>query len=164
MNGIDIFTLVLLSFFALRGILVGFIKEVLSLVGLVVAVFVSLKFSDLMSFYLKGIKDPLLLKVASILILFVLVIFLTQLVIFLIRKALKPTFISVLDRLLGFSLGLLEGIILSGTILYFAGRFEIVKPYIEKSKFSIKISNIYEQYALKYFGELKEFFSKQAEG
>lgn len=163
MNGVDIFTIVLLSFFALRGILVGFIKEILSLVGLIVAVFVSLKFSDLMSFYLKGIKDPLLLKVASILILFVLIIFLTQLVIFLVRKALKPTFISVVDRFLGFTLGLMEGFIVSGTILYLAGRFNVVRPYIEKSKFSIKIVNIYEQHALRYFGELREFFSKQAE-
>lgn len=163
MNGVDIFTLVFLSFFALRGILVGFIKEVLSLVGLIVAVFVSLKFSDLMAFYLKGIKDPLLLKVASILILFVLIIFLTQLVIFLIRKAIKPTFLGVLDRFLGFSLGLIEGFIVCGTILYFAGRFDVVKPYIERSALSVKIVNIYEEHALRYFGELREFFSKQAE-
>ncbi|MGB9824320.1 MAG: CvpA family protein [Candidatus Hydrothermia bacterium] len=163
MNGVDIFSIVLLAIFSLRGLLVGFVKEILSLVGLIIAIFVSLKFSDLMTFYLKGIKDPLLLKVASILILFVLVIFLTQLVIFLIRKALKPTFVGVIDKLLGFAMGFFEGFIVCGTILYFAGRFDVIKPFLDRSKFSHKIASYYERYALSYFGELKEFFSKSME-
>jgi membrane protein required for colicin V production len=163
MNGVDIFSIVLLAIFSFRGLLVGFVKEILSLVGLIIAIFVSLKFSDLMAFYLKGIKDPLLLKVASILILFVLIIFLTQLVIFLIRKALKPTFIGVVDKLLGFTLGFIEGFIVCGTILYFAGRFDVMRPYLDRSKFSQKISSYYERYALSYFGELKEFFTNSIE-
>lgn len=160
MNGVDVVVLIILVFFALRGLLVGLIKEVLSLVGLVLAIFVSLKFSDLMSFYLKGINDPLILKVLSILILFVLVIFLTQLVIFLIRKALKPTFIGIIDRLLGLLLGIFEGIIVAGTLLYLASRFEFAKDYLEKSAYSGKISTIYERVVIRNFHEVREFFEK----
>jgi len=158
MNGVDVIVLVILLFFALRGLLVGLIKEVLSIVGLFLAVFISLKFNDYMSFYLKGIQDPLILKVASILILFILVIFLTQLVIFLIRKALKPTFISVVDRLLGFLLGVFEGFVVAGTLLYFASRFEFANAYIEKSAYSSKISKIYESVVIRNFKDVKEFF------
>ncbi|MDI6850876.1 MAG: CvpA family protein [bacterium] len=158
MNGVDVIVLIVLAFFALRGLLVGLIKEVLSLVGLILAIFISLKFSDLMSFYLKGIKDPLILKVLSILILFALVIFLTQLVIFLIRKAIKPTFISILDKFLGLLLGIFEGIVVAGTLLYFASRFEFARVYIEKSAYSGTISKIYENVVIKNFNEVREFF------
>uniref|UniRef100_A0A7C2P3K5 CvpA family protein n=1 Tax=candidate division WOR-3 bacterium TaxID=2052148 RepID=A0A7C2P3K5_UNCW3 len=158
MNGVDVIVLIVLAFFVLRGLLVGLIKEILSLVGLILAIFISLKFSDLMGFYLKGIKDPLILKVLSILILFALVIFLTQLVIFLIRKAIKPTFIGLLDRFFGLLLGFLEGVVVAGTLLYFAGRFEFARVYIEQSAYSGTISKIYETVVIKNFREVREFF------
>jgi len=162
MNGVDIFVLIILAFFILRGLIIGFIKEVLSLLGLILAVFVSLKFSDYMTFYLKFIKDPLLLKIASILVLFALVILGTQLVIFLLRKAIKPTFLGVLDKLLGLIIGFVEGFVIAGTILYFAGRFDIVRPYIENSKFSHKISKAYENYVINHFSDIREFFKGES--
>lgn len=158
MNGIDIFVLILLLFFSLRGLLVGFLKELLSLVGLILAVFISLRFNDVMGFYLRGIKDPLLLKVLSILILFVLIIMLTQLVIFLLRKLLKPKVIGFMDRILGLLFGFFEGFVFAGTILYFAGRFEFTRQYIEKTVYAWRVSSFYEHYVVRYFSDVKEFF------
>lgn len=158
MNGLDIFVIVVFLFFALRGLLVGLIKEVLSIVGLIAAVIISLKFNHLMGFYLKGINDPLILKVLSVLILFFLVIALTQLVILLIRKVIKPTIIGAVDKVLGLILGLFEGLVVIGTLLYFGSRFDFAREWINQSRYAYRISNLYERVVISNFTEIKEFF------
>jgi len=157
-NGIDIVVLVLVLIFTLRGLRAGFIKELLSLVGLIIAIYVSLRFNDLMGFYLKGIKDPLLLKVLSIVILFVLVLFLTNLVIFLTQRFLKPGLFGFANKILGLLFGFLEGFILCGAILFFVGRFNVFKSYIGESAYSGKVSFIFEKYVVSHFSDLKDFF------
>lgn len=144
MATLDIIIILCLIPFAVQGIRKGFIAQVVSLLNLVVGVWVGFHFSDLACSWLApylGNVSPTLLKVIG----FILLFFLTSIVLTLIGKSLEGLFKFVLlnwmNRLFGFMLAMVKGIIITGTVivLFHAlnGAFELV------SEETLKESTLY---------------------
>ncbi|MDK2954926.1 MAG: rane protein required for colicin production [Desulfovibrionales bacterium] len=113
MNFLDVLFLVILGIFALRGLLRGFLKEVLSLAGMVVGFWLASKYNVLLAphlaAYIKG--DGQALAVAWL----VIFIAATVLVWILIRVAssfLKVSMLGWLDAVSGGVFGFVEGLLL----------------------------------------------------
>ena len=112
MSPFDYFILTLLIVSSIYGLYRGFIKEVLSLTGLV------------LSFYLASNFDNSLANIAPIenksdfLIISAFILIFTSLLIKLVSKVLKLVGLSILNRFFGFVFGMARGLMIVLVILY----------------------------------------------
>jgi membrane protein required for colicin V production len=131
MTFIDIALLVLLGGFILAGFWFGVIHMVGSLVGLILGAVLAGRFYDDAALwaapYLGGNS-----KLASILMFFLIFVLVTRLVGLLVLLADKVfkfvaiiPFLKSFNRLLGALFGLIEGTLVLGLVVYFAGRFPV---------------------------------------
>ncbi|MDO5090990.1 MAG: CvpA family protein [Cardiobacteriaceae bacterium] len=109
---------------ALVGIARGLIKEVLSLLSWVVAIWVAWKFADMVAEkYIRGfIDDPTISYLAAFGGLFLVTLFALGLFNMLISSFLASSGLGGIDRMLGMVFGLLRGLIIAA-ILVFVGKF-----------------------------------------
>ena len=116
MNWIDIIVLIPLCWYAFRGFKNGFLMEIVSLAALFLGLFISYKFSDLISLWLTGTT---LAKPISFSLCFVLTIVLVNLLGRILKRALKPVLSEFLDKGLGVLFGILKVVLVAGVLFYF---------------------------------------------
>ena len=116
MNWIDIIVLIPLCWYAFRGFKNGFLMEIVSLAALFLGLFISYKFSDLISFWITGTT---LAKPISFSLCFILTIVLVNLLGRILKRALKPVLSEFLDKGLGVLFGILKVVLVAGVLFYF---------------------------------------------
>lgn len=124
MNLLDLVILLPLLYFAYRGFVNGLIKEVLSIAGIVLAVFLTFEYMDSLNEfigpYFNG--DESYIPFISGVILFIGTIAVVQLIAYLTKEFLEAINLNFINRLSGMAFGLLKsGIIISAILLILAG-------------------------------------------
>lgn len=130
MNVLDISLLVALGGFVLYGFWFGIIHMVGALLGVVVGAVAAGRLYPLVAHWVPFTGDNAnLAKIIAFAVVFILVNKLVGLVFWVVEKIFK--FISVIpflktfNRLLGAALGLLEGTLVLGLVVYFASKFPV---------------------------------------
>lgn len=130
MNAIDVVLLIALGGFMLAGLWFGVIHLIGSLVGLSLGAFVAGRFYPQFAVVVALFAgEGNLAKVISFILLFIVTTKLIGLAFHLLEKvfnfvAVIP-FLKTFEHLLGAVLGLIEGILILGLAVYFAGKFPI---------------------------------------
>ena len=117
MNWLDIVILVALVAPTLLGLWQGFIKTLLSLVGLVLGVIVASNFYEALAGVLTFISNPGIANIVAFVILLVAVMVLAAIIAAVLRAILKAIMLGWADRLAGAVLGLLFGAVFMGAVL-----------------------------------------------
>jgi len=145
MSQFDIVLLIILGGFALFGLYSGFIRAVGSLCGAAIATFVSIRIYDPTAWWIGHYTGWSLnvTRVVAFVLLFFLLSRLVTLAFWLIEKILKVIiqvpFIRSLDRILGLTLGLLEGVLAMGIMFYFISRFPISDWFMKEMAKSVVV-------------------------
>lgn len=119
MSLFDLAILLIIVFFSFQGFRNGLVKEILTLAGLVVALFVALHYMDLVAGWISGVVD-LSEEGASVLaatLLFTAVFVIALLTAHLIRKFLEVIHMNLLNRLLGLAFGGLKSALAVSLVL-----------------------------------------------
>jgi membrane protein required for colicin V production len=131
MNVIDIVLLVILAIFLVLGFRKGLLKEVVSIIGLVVAFWAAMMYTKAAAGLVPRLSLPAREAVAFLAILIgVFLVF--QLAGFLMRKLIRASPLAILDRLGGVALGLLKGGLLLSICLLVLTLAPLPKPWADK--------------------------------
>lgn len=119
MGLIDIFILVVLVFFLLKGVLRGLLKEVCSLLGLVLGGLFAFTFHLPLAQHLQdSFNLPAQLCVwGSFLAIFLLVVFCFAVIGFVLNRFVKIVFLGGVNRLAGAVFGMLQGVVILSIIV-----------------------------------------------
>jgi membrane protein required for colicin V production len=121
MNSLDIGILSIASIFFIRGILRGFIYELITVVGLILGYIISITYLSLLSAFIlsffPSLPEPVI-KLISFFVLFVGTNLILRLVAKILTKTVKIAMLGWLNRLLGGLIGVLKGIIIMGIIVF----------------------------------------------
>lgn len=119
---IDYFILAIVAVSALLSLWRGFIKEALSLVSWVAALWVALLFFDDLGRYLaQWIDTPSVRGVVAFVILFVGTVLVGGVVNFLVGKLVEKSGLSATDRSLGVLFGVARGVVIVSVLVMLAG-------------------------------------------
>lgn len=124
MNLLDFFILIPILFFAIRGIKNGLIGEVLGVVGLIIAVFLTFQYMDEVADIIRPLfnSDANYIVFIAATLIFVLTLIVVQIVDYLAASFLRVIRLHTINRVLGFFFGFLKGaIIVSAVLLLLAG-------------------------------------------
>jgi len=113
----------------------GFVREIISLVGLVLAFFLASRFAGDASGYLdQWITQDNLANIAAFVLIFVLTMFLVGAVGFIVRKLVDMAALTATDRTLGMFFGAARGFLLIGTVfLMYTAYSKPDLPFLQKS-------------------------------
>lgn len=135
MTVIDVTLLVFLGAFVLAGFWFGLIHMIGALLGIFLGAFLASRFYEPLAQWLFGI-NPVNINILRIVAFVFIAFVVTRLVGFAVHiadKAFKVIsvipFMKTFNRLLGAALGLVEGALLLGLIVYFSSRFPISAPF-----------------------------------
>lgn len=134
---------------ALISVVRGFIKEALSLIGWIAAIWIGLAFSEDLGALMEGkISVPSVRIALAFSALFVATLFLTGLVIYLVDLLVKKTGLTGTDRMLGVLFGVARGVIIVGILVLLAGltpipndpwwRESVLVPHFERLAIEIR--------------------------
>lgn len=120
MNILDLIIIMTLLISVIYSLIRGFVKEIFSLLSIIVGIFVSIKFYHLFSIPIdRLINRPNISKVAGFFLCFIIVSLGISLAGSLIRRLLKTANIFWMDRLIGAGFGIVKGVLIWSTILIF---------------------------------------------
>ncbi|MDR1395945.1 MAG: CvpA family protein [Deltaproteobacteria bacterium] len=118
MSALDIALTVILSYFFIRGVFRGLVKEVVGILGLFVAFWAASSYWQMGSEQLTPITDnPTYRGVLSFMAIYVVIYFLIGLISLFVDKIVKMTITPFVSGLVGAFLGLLKGLVLCSIIL-----------------------------------------------
>lgn len=126
MVGQDIFDVViilLLTFFAIRGYIVGFVGEVAGIVSLVGGFWVAHTFHAQLADKITFLSEPLWRNMAAYVILFVAVVIAVAIVARVLQKITTFAFVAWADHLGGAVMGLAKGLIVCSIAFVVLGQF-----------------------------------------
>lgn len=122
MNWVDIVILAIIGVSALISLVRGLVREVLSVVVWIAAVWVGIRFASSLSIYLQDyIASPALRIGAAFVGLFVLTLLIGALINFLAGQLVSRTGLSGTDRMLGSIFGVLRGVLVVAVLVLLAG-------------------------------------------
>lgn len=124
MNLLDFIILIPICFFCWRGFMNGIIKEVLSIVGIILAVFLSFQYMDAVGSWIRPLfnENAGYIPFLSGALIFVFVVSAVQLTAWLLKKFLETIKLNFVNRLAGLGFGFLKsGIVVSAILLILAG-------------------------------------------
>ncbi|GMR08321.1 MAG: hypothetical protein BMS9Abin26_1326 [Gammaproteobacteria bacterium] len=122
MNWADLAILIIILLSSLISILRGFVREALSLAGLIIAFWVAFTFSKDLSVYLaEQIKTPSIQIAAAFAILFIVTLILAAIVNYLAGQLVKKSGLSGSDRMLGIIFGVVRGVAVVAILVLLAG-------------------------------------------
>ena len=135
MNILDISLLVLLGGFVLYGFWFGIVQMIGAMAGVLIGAIAAGRLYGPVSVWLEPYMggNTNLAKVVAFFVVFVVVSKLVGLIFWVIERIFKfitvIPFLKTFNRLLGAALGLLEGTLVLGLVVYFAARFPISAPF-----------------------------------
>jgi membrane protein required for colicin V production len=123
MNTLDAVILIPILFFAYKGFQNGLVKEVLSIVGIILAIFLTFGYLEPASEILKPyLGEGSYLPFATGAIVFVGTLLAVNIIAYIIKQFLEIAMLSVPNRLLGAGFGIIKsGIVVSAILLFLAG-------------------------------------------
>ncbi len=133
MHIIDLIIAIPLLYFMYKGAMNGLVKEVLNIVGIVLAIFLTFNYMDVLSGILKPFFEDdsaAYIPFLSAAILFVGTLAIIALIGYLTKEALKAVKLSTLNRVLGAIFGFLKSGLIVSTILLLAAGFNIPKEEV----------------------------------
>jgi membrane protein required for colicin V production len=144
MNWTDYLLIALLAFSSIAGLMRGLLREVISLITWVAAVWIAWTFSSSLEPYLGGaLKDAAVRPWAARAIIFVAVLLIGAAIGALLSHFVRLTVFSGIDRLLGMLFGLLRGVVVLGLLAMLAHavrlheepwyRGSLLVPYAEQA-------------------------------
>jgi membrane protein required for colicin V production len=142
MNLLDFLILLPIAYFCYRGFVNGLIKEVLSIAGIILAVFLTFQYMDPVGKLISPIFEDkaAFIPFASGLIIFVSTLAAVHLVAYLSKKFLETIKLNLVNRISGAAFGFLKsGIVISAILLISAG-FNL--PSQESRKDSVTYSYV----------------------
>jgi membrane protein required for colicin V production len=118
MNILDLFILCTMVFFLVQGIFRGFLREIASLAGVVLGIFLGGRFQPQATAFLKAhVPDFYYLPVVSFVLIFALVLIVSNVIGYALSHLFKKVFLGWVDRGLGVWLALTKGVILTYLII-----------------------------------------------
>ena len=140
MNALDIIILLLLVPAAVAGFSSGFVRQVSSLLALILGVWLAFRLSSAVSVWLAGLvsASPAVLNIISFVVILLAVAILLHLIGAALTKLLKIIMLGWLNRLLGVVFALLKALLLLGVLVLLFdsinSRFELVsEDFLGKS-------------------------------
>ena len=134
-NGVDIIILAIIAISCFFGLWRGLVKEVLSILTWIAALFVGRIYSEHLAPSLSGMIDGETTRyVAAFAILFIVTMMLGTLLNHFIGKLLTITGLKLTDRLLGGVFGVARGVIIVMLVIFFAGNFVRDTRYWQESR------------------------------
>ena len=118
MNILDIIIIAAMIFFLIRGIFRGIVREIGSLAGVVLGIWLANAYHPQLAGLLKGLIPPgKYLPLIAFALIFLVVLVLGNLLGWLFKKLFQKIFLGWVDRILGACLALLKGVFLSYLII-----------------------------------------------
>ncbi|MEX0771267.1 MAG: CvpA family protein [Balneolaceae bacterium] len=127
MNWLDLVILLPIGYFAYRGFVNGLVKEVFSIAGILLAVFVTFTYMDEVSAFLEPyIHQPrdILILISGV-FLFIGILVVVHFTAFLIRKLLEVIKLNIINSLFGFVFGGVKAAIVISAFLLFLVGFDV---------------------------------------
>lgn len=124
MNLLDYLILIPICLFCYRGFVNGLIKEVLSIVGIILAVFLSFQYMDAVGTLIRPLfsENAGYIPFISVILIFVGTVSVVQLVAYVSKKFLETIKLNFVNRLSGLAFGFLKsGIVISAVLVVLAG-------------------------------------------
>lgn len=124
MNFLDFLIFLPLVFFCYRGFVNGIIKEVLSIVGIILAVFLTFKYMDVVGSWIRPLfsENAGYIPFVSGTLIFVGTLVIVNIIAFLSKKFLETIKLNFVNRITGLAFGFLKsGIAISAVLLILAG-------------------------------------------
>ena len=118
MSPFDYFILTVLIVSSIYGVYRGLIKEILSLIGLVLSFYLASNFDNLLANLVPIENKSDFLIISAFILIFVSTLILTSLLIKIISKVLKFAGLTILNRFFGFIFGMARGLVVILVILY----------------------------------------------
>lgn len=124
MSAADIIIIIVIAFFAIKGLICGLIKEAAGIAAILVGLFLAVNFSGWLSDWIleKGWFDPKYLEIISFTIIFLGVILLVILMSKLLDKFADTISLNWLNKLAGFVFGGCKGALIVAGVCYLAER------------------------------------------
>ena len=118
MNVLDIIIIATMIFFVVKGVLRGFIREVASLSGIILGIWLANEYHPYMTTYLKShLPETAYLPLISFAAIFILILLLCNLFGWGLKQFFNKIFLGWLDRTLGAGLAVLKGVILTYLVI-----------------------------------------------
>jgi len=136
MNWLDITILVIFVAGTIQGLVKGFVRQAFSLIGLILAIIIAIRYHDLLARYLsKWIQHPAALTVISFVIVLAFVMLLFKLIGLAARAAISAIQVGWFDRLVGGVFGLARSVLLVAVLfaIFVMCTDKPTKPMIESS-------------------------------
>jgi membrane protein required for colicin V production len=143
METIDIILFVIIFVFGVAGFIFGFIHTLGSLLGTVLGVYLAIRYYSVLADWLMNITgwEGNISKVVMFVVAFFLISRLVGLFFWLVNKLFKLfrflPFVKTFDRFLGALLGLSEGVITVGMVIFFIERFPLSEKLMERLSESV---------------------------
>lgn len=140
LNYFDVAMISILSLFSLRGLLRGFVGEVAGLMGIVGGIWIAHRSYQWVAGYLDFIPDLTWRNLAAYALAFLAVLLAVGLLARLLRQILAFSFVAWVDKVAGFLMGLLKGLVICSVLLLLLERFlgdaafmrdSLVLPYLQ---------------------------------
>ena len=136
MNVIDLIIIIFASYFITRGLFRGFIAELAVVVGLIFGYIVTITYLGLVSEILSKYLPTIPLLIINI-IAFVLIFFISNLIIRLganvITKTINFVMLGWLNRLLGGFFGFIKSVIILSFFVFLLELFPILTPFLQQA-------------------------------
>ena len=136
---LDIIVLIPLCWCAFKGFKNGLIKELASIAALVLGVWATVKFSDLVASWL---GDSQLIKILAFVITFITVLVLVYFVGIIVEKAIKIVIPAFFNHLFGLLFGIGKVVIIFSVIFFFIQMIDfkeiILKPEVKEKSYLYK--------------------------
>ncbi|MBR3946789.1 MAG: CvpA family protein [Bacteroidales bacterium] len=151
MSAADIIIIIVIAFFAIKGLICGLIKEAAGIAAILVGLFLAVNFSGWLSDWIleKGWFDPKYLEIISFTIIFLGVILLVILMSKLLDKFADTISLNWLNKLAGFVFGGCKGALIVAGVCYLAER--IIQNFSLTEQEFLANSTIYHK-LLEIFG------------
>lgn len=145
LNYFDVAILCILVMFSVRGLLRGFVGEAAGLVAVIGGVWYAHRTYMQVAAYLTFISEPTWRNIAAYVLVFLAVLLVVGLVARLLRKILSYSFVSWADKLAGFLLGLLKGLLICAVLLLLLERFLGDAAFLRESRVLPYLKAVMEQ-------------------
>ena len=165
MNPFDILIIVILGYSLVRGLFRGLVKEVSSIVGVLGGFYAAFTYHKMFTGLLSGlIKNTAYLNILSFLIVFCSVLIIVSILGVIIKYLLNIVFLGWVDRIGGFSFGIIKGVLIIA-ILFISLTAFLPKgsPFLKNSVLAPHVSWVSEKMAKVISEEMKQEFMAKSE-